>query len=685
MRALLLLPLAACAAPAAWEAGVVDPEALAREVTIHRDRWGVPHVEGPTDASVVFGLAYARAEDEFERVEASLFLTLGRNAVAGGEAGLVWDRLLHALDVPGRARAEYAALPTAERALCDAAAAGLNWYLATHPEVEPTRLTRFEPWHLLAAEYAFHLHQVGEATGALQPSEDGSNAWALAPSRTTSGNAMLLANPHIPLGQVYEAHLRSEEGLHVSGMLAYGRGVLPVIGFNERVAWSLTVNRPDTVDVYAVRFGHPDDPDLYRHGDAWRRATSREATVRVREGDEVRDETLVLRATHHGPIVHEADGVAYAVAVPALDGGMLGQWYACARASDVSELQAAFGRCRLLFHNVVAADAAGRIWYAYNGAVPLRAEGHDWSGVVDGNDPATDWRGQHALTELPQVTDPACGFVQSCNSRPWTTTGTDADPRPEDFPGYVVGADVDDPRVAMSLALLGRDDPWSFEEWASAAFDATVHDPHGMLPRLLSDASGADDERVIAAAAELARWDRELTLDAVAPALFFLWLERVAGYALRGDDLPPGVAVSNLVKVLDELERRYSTWRVPWGELNRHQRAVDGAYDDARPSHPCLGAHAWGGVTFCFLSRWPEDCNRRYGYHGNSYVAAVELTSDGPRARTILDHGQSANPASPHFDDQGALYARGELKPAPFTRAAVRAAAVRSYHPGIER
>jgi acyl-homoserine-lactone acylase len=691
MRALLPLTLllVSCSARSAWHAPRSTAgdearrlEALAGGVSVHRDRWGVPHVEGPTDASVVFGLAYARAEDEFERMEEALFLTLGRNAEAGGEAGLVWDRIILALDVPGRAQAEYARMPAAERALCDAAADGLNWYLATHPELSPRRLRRFEPWYFLAAEYAFHLHQVGEATGRIGASQDGSNAWALAPSRTTSGRAMLLANPHIPLGQVYEAHLRSDEGLHVSGMLAYGRGLLPMIGFNERVAWSLTVNRPDTVDVYAVRFDHPEDPDLYRHGETWRRATERRVTVRVRDGEALLDRELVLRATHHGPILGEVDGVSYAVRVAALEGGMLGQWYAIARARDLGELKQAVGRGCLLFHNVVAADAQGHVWYVYNGAVPVREEGYDWAGVVDGNDPATDWLGLHPLADLPQVEDPPCGFVQSCNSRPWVTTGTPADPAEEDFPSYLVGPDEDDPRVPMSLALLGRAAPFTFEEWAGAAFDPTVHDPNGMLSRLLAESIDSEDERVVSAAATLATWDRRLGLDEVAPTLFFLWLERVAGYALSGDQLPPGVAAANLARVLDELERRYSSWRVPWGQLNRHQRRIDGANDDARPSHPCLGAHAWGGTTFCFLSRWPEGCNLRYGYHGNSYVAAVELGPDGPRARTILDHGQSSDPTSAHFDDQGALYARGETKLAPFTRDAVRAAAVRSYHPG---
>jgi acyl-homoserine-lactone acylase len=690
-----LLTLAACAsAPAVSEP--VRLEALARTVTIHRDAWGVPHIEGPTDASVVFGLAFARAEDQFERVEQALFQTLGRNAEAGGEAGVALDRLIHAFDLPGLARAEYARLPAAERRLCDAAADGMNWYLRCHPELSPQLLRRFEPWHFLAAEYAFHLYSISQAIGAADLPKDGSNAWAIAPSRSATGNGMLLANPHIALDQVYEAHLHSDEGLHVSGMLAYGRGLLPSIGFNQHVAWSLTVNQPDTTDLFAVRFDHPRDPDLYRHGNRWRRVSERRVTLRVRTGPDSFDEReLVLRSTHHGPIVHEDEGQAIAVRVAGLErGGLLGQWYAMARARNLAEFQAAIGRGRLLFHNVVAADGEGHIWYVYNGTVPRRDPSYDWTRPVDGNDPGTDWRGLHDLAELPQVLDPACGWVQSANSLPWSTSGghggdPNANPRAKDFPSYMVGPEQDDPRVAMGHAVLGSGLPFTFERWSAAAFDTTVHDPGGMLARLLEDLraelSSSLGERLAPAALVLGAWDRRVSLDSVATSLSFLWLERVVGYGQRGSLLPEGTPTANLAAVLDELERRFGTWRVPWGQLNRHQRpGPDGSYSDQRPSYPCLGAHPWAGYAFCFLARRPAGCNLRYGYHGNSYVAAIELTPTGPRARTLLAYGQSSDPNSPHWDDQAALYARGETKPSPFTRAEVSAAAVRTYHPGLQ-
>ena len=249
---------------------------IASEVTIHRDEWGVPHVFGPTDASVVFGYAYARAEDEFERVERAVYLMLGRNSRVLGEVGLAWDRLVHVCEIPRRAQAEYAGMEPEVRVLAEAWAAGMNLY--AQERSGRVLVERFEPWHLVAQGYALHLHALAEELRKFDPdlappsvagAADGSNVWALAPSRTLSGKAMLLANPHMPFEEVYEGHLSSEEGLEITGLSAYGRGALPMLGATRAVAWSLAVNRPDITDTWRVRF-EPAGPGLgrmYRYGD----------------------------------------------------------------------------------------------------------------------------------------------------------------------------------------------------------------------------------------------------------------------------------------------------------------------------------------------------------------------------------------------------------------------------------
>ncbi|MFG0253230.1 MAG: penicillin acylase family protein, partial [Phycisphaerales bacterium JB038] len=288
LNALALASLAAWLATAPPAPAADDAEADARiaravqATTNHRDEWGVPHIEADTDAHAVFGFMYARAEDEFYAIERSLLTMTAQGAAAFGEAGLAGDILMHAYEIPERARAEFKVAPPRVRALCTAAADALNHYLACHPEEEPALLTHFEPWYFLAADYGMHvgylsLSQTGiEGADLLKSADpraldtpDGSNMWAIAPQRTRDGHALLFINPHIPIHEVYEGHVRSDEGWNFSGGTAYG-SIFPMFGFTEHHAWSFTVNYPDIIDVYAETFDRPDEPLAYRYGDKYR-------------------------------------------------------------------------------------------------------------------------------------------------------------------------------------------------------------------------------------------------------------------------------------------------------------------------------------------------------------------------------------------------------------------------------
>ncbi|MCA9002917.1 MAG: penicillin acylase family protein, partial [Planctomycetes bacterium] len=271
----------ACQSVRAPEAG------WASQVIIHRDEYGVPHAEARTDAAAVYGVMYARAEDEFDKLERALFLPLGRNAEVLGEAGIPWDRLVHALEIPRRAQESYRALPADVRALCDAGAAALNRYRADHPEAGVHLFGRFEPWHFVAQSYSWHLFQAAQALrqelGAAAGMGDfgmpqGSNAWAIAPARTRRGHALLLINPHLPLDEVYEAHWMSDEGLNVSGAAPFGRNLLPIYGHNGDLAWALTVNRPDVVDLFALICAGEEGAMRHRWNQGWREMPERRVT-----------------------------------------------------------------------------------------------------------------------------------------------------------------------------------------------------------------------------------------------------------------------------------------------------------------------------------------------------------------------------------------------------------------------
>ncbi|MBL1216720.1 MAG: hypothetical protein D8M59_04415 [Planctomycetes bacterium] len=730
--ALVLVAWAAAPAHADLTADdVARLEARAARVTIKRDTFGVAHVYGPTDADVIFGLTYARAEDEFVRMDQAVLGMSGRAAEGLGNDGLGTDYLVRAFEIPSLAQHEYANRMTPEaRALADAAADALNYYVHLHPDEQPLVFEQYEPWHFVAASYGMHIATltfldqtiqtediVRQLTPSLEqsPSEptDGSNMWAIGPSRTESGNAMLFINPHIPIHELYEAHACSEEGLNVSGGMAYGAGILPVVGFNAHLGWSLTVNYPDVVDAYSEVFDHETDRLKYKYGDEYRDAVEWTETVRLLDqAGEFQDLEITFRKTHHGPILAQRDdGTTLSVRIANVEnGGLFEQWYRMAKAETLDGFKQAIGNGALLFHNMMCADDQGNIYYVYNSAMPKRDEQFDWTRPLDGSDPATDWQGYHTLDELPSVLNPSSGWMQNCNSSPYTTTVDADNPKRDEFPSYVAVRDGDDARVDMSHNTLGRDEPFTLDALEDAGFGTYAWQGERLLNTLFDayDAAAASEspraEKLADLVAELKQWDRTLALDSVASSVFMLWMEaslerRYRGLA-EGDDLILGT----LEDVRNGLEAKWGTWQVPWGEINRLQRPpvermnrgfqlAASAFSDDDSSLPFLGGSPYAGIAFCGLSRpsalqyitsGADGLKHRYAVHGHSYVAVVEFTDNGPRARSIIPFGTSRHSDSPHYLDQAPLYARGEMKPVWFTPEDVAAHLERAYKPGQE-
>ncbi|GMV24230.1 MAG: 7-beta-(4-carbaxybutanamido)cephalosporanic acid acylase [Phycisphaerae bacterium] len=680
---------------------------LAAEVLITRDGFGIPHVRAKTDAGAVFGGLYARAEDEMLRIELGHAQSIGMAAAISGPAGIAWDRVVHAYEIPRRAREQYQACGPDVRALVDAAADALNYYLDRHPEYRPRVIHTWEPWMFIAREYTWAVYHAGQelqrqlAAPAAPPAEvpgavDGSNAWALHRSRTSSGHAMLYLNPHIPLDEPYELHLSSDEGLAISGMVAYGAGLLPMAGYNRHLGWSLTVNYPDIADSYLVRFDDPDDPAAYRHGDAIRRSESWSVEIDVREGDASRKQTIELSRTHHGPILWRRGNTAYAVRVPRIeDQRCTEQWYRMAKAATKDEWIAAVSMCNVAFHNLVYADDQGNIGYIYYAAFPRRDPTLSYAGLVDGSDPRADWQGYHTLDEIPQVWNPPAGYVLNTNSPPASVTAPGEGIDPGRYPPYMIGQDPVDGRLAMAHRQVGRAEKWTLDDLERAAFDTTVHSAAVSIPALVRDLDAARTinpslaERVVPAVELLGAWDHRLAADSAASTLFMLWAERIFEPAWRSRR-SPGDLCSALAQVMDELAATFNgAWQVPWGDVNRHQRfdtSAGLAVSDDRASLPIVGGHGGLGVGFCYLARGAQPPNaasaRRYGYHGHSFVGAVEFTPSGPIARAIIPFGQSRDPGSPHFADQAPIYASGRLRPALFDGDEIAASAGRRYRPG---
>ncbi len=693
-----------------FKASVARAKAMAKQVSICRDTFGVPHVYGPTDASVVFGFTYARAEDEFQKIQRSLLTASGRLSELLGADAFLSDRAFRLFEIPQYARNEFENCDPSFAKILTAYADALNFYVHNHPRDEPVAIKCFQPWHALAAgrsmnismlslspEYSHLLEAAKKATPEdrqlQQPlpeqERDGSNMWALAPKRTATGNAMLFINPHIPLDQLYEGHMCSEEGLNISGGFAYGSFLFPFAGHNEKVGWSLTVNYPDIIDVYVEDFGHKTDPKKYRFDDEWKSATSWSDSIYIKQpSGELKSTKLEFSKTKHGPVFFKVGDKGYSVAAPKVaEGGFPQQLYAMAKANNLTEFKSAVGMGALAFHNVMYADVEGNIWYVYNCATPKRDPNVRWNQPVSGTTSQTDWQGYHSMAELPQVLNPKCGWMQNCNSSPFSTSASGQNPLRNEFPNYVGRNDRDNNRVKISKTILSRPEKISFEDLQTLAWDTRVLEADQWVPYLVAALEASKELEVKTklkpVMAALKSWDRNVSTDSAASTLFHLWYEK-SGVSIRARKLTQSAAIENLTIVVDELNREFKQWDVAYGELFRHQRPDSTAKfsGDQGKSFPTAGGNPQVGMVFTFLSRKVPGSKRRYGFHGHSYVSVVEFDPAGIKSKSLVPFGQSSDPKSAHYLDQAPLYAAGKFKPAWFTKQEIAEQTLRKYHPG---
>ncbi|BDT58841.1 penicillin amidase [Massilia varians] len=719
----------ALAAPAAAPAAQQAPNAaeLARwkktaaRVTIMRDKWGIPHVFGKLDADAVFGLLYAQAEDDFNRVELNYINAMGRLAEVEGEKEIWRDLRMKMYITPSEMQAKYAASPAWLKQLMIGFADGLNYYLHTHPEVKPKLITRFEPWMALSfsegsiggdiesidlkdLERFYGKRNETRTVAALDKGFDseprGSNGFAIAPKLSRSGNALLLINPHTSFYFRPEVHMVSEEGLNAYGAVTWGQFFI-YQGFNDKAGWMHTSGGGDVIDEYLETVVERGGKYFYKYGSEERPVEARQIALPYKTASgAMASRSVTAYFTHHGPIVREEGGKWVTVKMMDEPLKALTQSYTRTKARDYNAFYKSMELRTNSSNNTVYADANGNIAYFHGNFIPKRDPRFDWTKPVDGSTPATEWQGLHAIKDTITLFNPASGYISNTNNWPFSASGASS-PKRQDWPDYMWSL-PENARGRHAERVLKDAKGFTLDSLIAAAYDSHLTAFEPLVPQLLKDydALPANDPRKARLAAQvdsLRGWDLRSGVDSRPTSLAIYWgQDMVAQHAPRAraegtpvvdfitHKLNADERLASLQRASDKLTADFGSWQTPWGEINRFQRisgAIDQQYDDSKPSWPVGFASAnWGSLaSFGMVAK--QKTKRIYGDRGNSFVAVVEF---GPRvrAKSILAGGNSNNPASKHFADQAGMYSRGEFKDVLFYKEDIEKHLERKYHPG---
>jgi acyl-homoserine-lactone acylase len=705
----------------------------AQQVHIIRDNWGIAHVYGKSDADAVFGMIYAQAEDDFNRIERNYLVSLGWLAQAEGESALYDDLRARLFIDVSRLQQQYRAAPAWLKSLMDAWSEGLNYFLSTHPSVHPKVIRHFEPWMALsftegsiggdietvdlgqlqkfygqAVPPAALLTQsappmvAARSTPASDPvpeeSAGGSNGFAIAPKLTATGHAMLWINPHTSYYFRSELQMVSEQGLNVYGAVTWGQFFV-YQGFNAHNGWMHTSYGGDAVDEYAEDIVKKSDGQYYRYGRQLKKLRVSQVIVPFKQADGMGSRKFTVYHSHHGPIVRAANGKWIAIKLLQEPVQALAQSYLRTKTTDYASFRKTQDMRTDTSNNTVYADANGTIAYFHGNFIPKRDTAFDFTHPVDGSNPATEWRGPHAVADTITLLNPSNGWLFNSNNWPFSAAG-DQSPKREDYPRYM-WTRGENPRGPHAIEVLSRMHDATLDSLIAAGYDGHLTAFEVLLPPLLAafDAlPAADPARAnLKEAIEILRgWNRRTSADSVATAIAIFWgqvlIERNGAAARDADEpvydylvdkLTDAKRIEAFSAALEKLQQDFGRWQIAWGEINRFQRLTDDIvqpFDDAKASLPVGFAPSQWGALASFVWSKPRKTKKIYGSEGNSFVAAVDF---GPtiHAKAIMSGGESGDPASPHFTDQALMFSQGRFRDVLFYPEEVRAHAERSYQP----
>ena len=696
----------------------------ASQVNIIRDNWGIPHIYGKTDADAVFGLLYAQCEDDFKRVEMNYIEKLGRLAEINGEKDIYNDLYLRLLIDSNDAMADLKKAPAWLKKLLHAYADGINYWLHKNPTVKPALLQRFQPWYPLlwtdgsigaistggiSEEEVKNFYSGSNSATTYNPKKfeeisTGSNGFAVGPTKTASGKAILYINPHVTFYFRPEVHMVSEEGLNAYGAVTWGQFFI-YQGFNEHCGWMHTSNNVDVADMYTEKFRPAKQGWEYEYNKQVKKVVTKKIDIRYKNAGSISTKKITGLYTLHGPVMARRNGEYLSVqSSNRMMNGLIQSWQRT-KAKGLEDYTKTMALRGNTSNSTVFADSKGNIAYWHGNYIPIRDKKYNWSQPVDGSILQTNWKGLHDVKDIVQVINPATAWIQNCNSTPYSVSGSSS-PQRKDYPNYMA-PDGENFRGINAARVLKDENKFDLDKMIAAGYDTYLAAFEVLVPSLVKayeKNNGATDNAYQLLAEPIAllkNWDYRVSEYSIATTLAVEWAQLLNADIRKvyiDEEEPDQVAFTKnfaatataqelltpMLRVVNDLQSKHNTWQVAWGSINRYQRIssdLNQRYDDTKESFPVPFASALWGMLPSYNSRYFAGTQKRYGVSGNSFVCAVEF-GEKVKAKSLLAGGNSGNPQSKHFTDQLLMYTKGQFKDVLFYKEDVIKNKEKEYHPG---
>jgi acyl-homoserine-lactone acylase len=656
-----------------------QPEKIKTEIAW--DTWGVPHITANTVEELFFAQGWAQMHNHANLILELYGSSRGKGAEYWGQEKLQNDILIHTLGFDELADEWGENQDPEQKIINKAFIDGMNAYAKEHPEALDEKNKVVLP--LTAKDANMHAMYVvftrfigGNDLGRVQQWPDlGSNAYAISPKRSASGNAMLVQNPHLPW---WKEFLFFESHLNLNGKNMYGSTLIGypgiAIGFNKNLGWSHTNNTIDNADTYELELN---DGGYLLDGKRKEFEVSSKIIKIKQEDGTLVDKEITIMKTVHGPVVNKTKGKALAIRMAGMDRpNMTLQWWRMINSSNFNEFESALKMAQLPYFNVMYADKQGEIFYLFNGLVPKRSSGDwdYWNRIIPGGKSEDVWTEVHDYADLPKIKNPEVGWLQNANDPPWTST-IPVSIDPKDYPSYMAPKSMSF-RPQRAARMLIEDESITFDELVAYKLSTRLEFADRILDDLFAAVDASESKKAKEAKKVLENWDREANADSKGMLLFYSWARkfnvgRSANYTEpwsmdSPNTTPDGIAdADRAVQLLEqtaiEVETKFGSLDTNWGDYYRIN------YNGK--NLPANGVDGYMGV---FRVAWPggsDDKNMFVG-GGDSWVGVIEF-GDTVKAKVLLSYGNSTQKDSPHNGDQLELFSKKELRDAWFTKSEV--------------